>query len=267
MDSNPCQDVSGDTSSTPMANNNPTNDSTISSQNHSKTGLRKHQQQHYHQHSHSQMHSHSQQSPYINQLEYFTNNQFSRSFNSLILEDANDANTNNSSTTTLNKKTINKSPPFNIKQDLLNDSIDTFLDNSNTETIEDGDVTTTDDDHDFDDEDIEDPEAVQYTPTLNILKSKKVDSFNIISSKHRKSNSQITYNSHVRKPSEEDTSSSMATIRLSNNSQSSIKRSSKYLNLSIDSNLKTVDGGKISDEIDDISLNEIDQESRTYLSL
>ena len=120
------------------------------------------------------MHSHSQQSPYINQLEYFTNNQFSRSFNSLILEDANDANTNNSSTTTLNKKTINKSPPFNIKQDLLNDSIDTFLDNSNTETIEDGDVTTTDDDHDFDDEDIEDPEAVQYTPTLNILKSKKL---------------------------------------------------------------------------------------------
>lgn len=258
MDSNPCQDVSGDTSSTPMANNNPTNDSTISSQNHSKIGLRKHQQQHYHQHLHLQMHSHSQQSPYINQLEYFTNNQFSRSFNSLILEDANDANTNNSSTTTLNKKTINKSPPFNIKQDLLNDSIDTFLDNSNTETIEDGDVTTTDDDHDFDDEDIEDPEAVQYTPTLNILKSKKVDSFDIISSKHRKSNSQITYNLHVRKPSEEDTSSSMATIRLSNNSQSSIKRSSKYLNLSIDSNLKTVDGGKISDEIDDISLNEID---------
>ena len=50
----------------------------------------------------------------------------------------------------------------------------------------------------------------------------------------------------------------MAAIRLSNNSQSSIKRSSKYLNLSIDSNLKTVDGGKIPDEIDDISLNEID---------
>lgn len=132
-----------------MANNNPTNDSTISSQNHSKIGLRKHQQQHYHQHLHLQMHSHSQQSPYINQLEYFTNNQFSRSFNSLILEDANDANNHNSSTTILNKKTINKSPPFNIKQDLLNDSIDTFLDNSITETIEDGDVTTTDDESRF----------------------------------------------------------------------------------------------------------------------
>ena len=202
------------------------------------------------------MHSHSQQSPYINQLEYFTNNQFSRSFNSLILEDANDANTNNSSTTTLNKKTINKSPPFNIKQDLLNDSIDTFLDNSNTETIEDGDVTTTDDDHDFDDEDIEDPEAVQYTPTLNILKSKKlIVSILYLASIERAIVRLPTL--HVRKPSEEDTSSSMATIRLSNNSQSSIKRSSKYLNLSIDSNLKTVDGGKIPDEIDD-SLNEID---------
>ena len=72
---------------------------------------------------------------------------------------------------------------------------------------------TTDDDHDFDDEDIEDPEAVQY-PNFEYLEIQKVDSFNIISSKHRKSNSQITYNLHVRKPSEEDTSSSMATIKV-----------------------------------------------------
>ena len=250
-ESNPYENASGtgtNSSTTPMTNNNPNNDS-INTPYSNAHGKRQHSQQ-----------SFSQQTPYINQLEYFTNNQFSRSFNSLILDDIADShshsqsnnnnNNNSSSSSSISRKTINKSPPFNVKQDLVNDSIDTFLDSTNRIVEDEGNASTEDDDDgDFDDEDIEDPDAVQYTPTLNILKLQKFDSFI-----HKNNN-----NNHLRKASEEDyTSSSNTTIKISNNSQSSIKRSNKFLNLSIDSKLKTLDGDKIPDEIDDISLHEID---------
>ncbi|EMG49620.1 hypothetical protein G210_5572, partial [Candida maltosa Xu316] len=247
--SNSYQKASGDFNHTPMTNNNPNNDSLINTTTTTTPHTSKKQQQ---------QQSHSQQTPYINQLEYFTNNQFSRSFNSLILEDINNSttttNNNNSSSSSvsLSRKTINKSPPFNVKQDLLNDSIDTFLDDSNNKIIED-EIGTTDDtdfdenDNDFDDEDIEDFDAIQYTPSLNILKSQKVD--------HKF----INTNNHLRKPSEDgDNSSSNTTIKLSNNSQSSIKRSNKFLNLSIDSNLQSLDKLPSGGDNDDISLNEID---------
>ncbi|RCK63077.1 Mitosis inhibitor protein kinase SWE1 [Candida viswanathii] len=257
-DSIPYQNTSGDSANnsttTPMTNNN-TNNDPINTPYNNGHGKRQQSQQ-----------SFSQQTPYINQLEYFTNNQFSTSFNSLVLDDIADSHNHNhnhnyqqnnsqsnitSSTSSVNRKTINKSPPFNVKQDLVNDSIDTFLDDTNR-IVEDEDLTTTDDDGDFDDEDIEDPEAIPYTSTLNILKLQKLGSFSTVT--HKGSNR------HLRNASEEDytTSSSNATIKLSNNSQGSIKRSNKFLNLSIDSNLRTIDGGKIPDEIDDISLNEID---------
>lgn len=50
------------------------------------------------------------------EIDYFANNHFSRSFNSLILDDI--------ETQTKPKKKLNKSPIFNVKQDLYADSID-----------------------------------------------------------------------------------------------------------------------------------------------
>lgn len=52
----------------------------------------------------------------VDTIEFFTNNQFSRSFNSLILNDSDDDKP---------PKKLNKSPPFNLKQDIYNDIIDT----------------------------------------------------------------------------------------------------------------------------------------------
>lgn len=58
-------------------------------------------------------------------LDYFANNHFSRSFNSLILSDIDDD---------LSKRKINKLPPFNVKQDLYeNDKIDAYLDADDTD--------------------------------------------------------------------------------------------------------------------------------------
>lgn len=50
-----------------------------------------------------------------NELDYFTNEHFSRSFNSLILEDGDDLKL---------KKHFNKSPPFNLRQNTLLDALD-----------------------------------------------------------------------------------------------------------------------------------------------
>lgn len=121
-------------------------------------------------------------------LDYFANNHFSRSFNSLIIDDLKDE-----LNVSLAKRKINKSPPFNVKQDLYlgADSIDDYLDEG---------TITDDDGEDF--------------PSLHIIKTRK----------------------------DEDEKAG-----------SSIKRSSKYLNLSIK------DSRKVPDDIDDISdLNEID---------
>lgn len=128
-------------------------------------------------------------------IDYFANNHFSRSFNSLILDDIKDE----LNLSTANKKTINKSPPFNVKQDLYMgiDSIDQQL------TDEDFSDTNNSDENDF--------------STLTIINSNKLRS-----------------NDDLKK--------------------SSIKRSSKYLNLSIEDK-----SNKIPEDIDNISdLNEID---------
>lgn len=60
------------------------------------------------------------------EIDYFANNHFSRSFNSLILEDVDDK----------PKISLNKSPPFNVKQDFycmdsIDDNIDTDFDFTN----------------------------------------------------------------------------------------------------------------------------------------
>lgn len=91
----------------------------------------------------------SQQTPHVQQLDYFTNNHFSRSFNSLILDD--------NSTEATSKKTINKSPPFNVKTDYLNDSIDTFLDED--EIANDTDIDDDGDDNNYDDDDFKESDA------------------------------------------------------------------------------------------------------------
>ncbi|RLV94507.1 Mitosis inhibitor protein kinase SWE1 [Spathaspora sp. JA1] len=153
-----------------------------------------------------------QQSPQANMnnssLEYFTNTQFSRSFNSLILDDSKeDAN---------NKKTtINKSPPFNVKQDLFNnDGIDTYIVDEITDNDEENGV--------YDDDFIDSARIPQERydgnghgdHTLNILKSKRINT---------------DYIPTPQRPNLQDSSSRTS------NSTSSMKRSSKYFNLSIDS--------------------------------
>ncbi|CAK9436801.1 uncharacterized protein LODBEIA_P13230 [Lodderomyces beijingensis] len=192
-----------------------------------------------------QQHQHQHQ-----QLDYFTNEQFSRSFNSLILED--EANSNHHELNS--KKTINKSPPFNLKNNIArNDSIGSFLDNSNNredDEDEEGDENSIDtNDLDSIDEEESNP---QVTPKDHMLSSNSSTLFN--QSRHRQ------------RPSL-DVDSSNSTIKLSNNnnnnnnhnnSQSSMKRSSKFFNLSIESSLRTIDGYRIPDEIDNINLNEID---------
>lgn len=85
---------------------------------------------------------------------------------------------------------------------------------------------------------------------------------NKTSNDYRQSSSFTTLSQQFVRPSLGPDSSN-STIR---NSQSSIKRSSKYINLSIDSSLRTLDGGKMPDEIDKISLNEIDVKVNDYSS-
>lgn len=195
----------------------------------------------------------SQQTPHVQQLDYFTNNHFSRSFNSLILDD--------NSTEATSKKTINKSPPFNVKTDYLNDSIDTFLDEdeiaNDTDIDDDGDDNNYDDD-DFKESDAELSDKIYRDNDANL----KITPDKTSSSESRQLSSFATLSQQFARPSL-GRDSSNSTIR---NSQSSIKRSSKYINLSIDSSLRTLDGGKMPDEIDKISLNEIDVKVNDYSS-
>lgn len=165
-------------------------------------------------------------------LDHFTNNHFSRSFNSLILDDISD-----DLKTSIMKKKINKSPPFNVKQDLYmsNDSIDDYLDDNN--------VTDNDE---VDDED--DDEDYKF-PMASLVKSKN-----------------FLLNKSKRNIFSNDDDDSTIT-RISNSaSQSSIKRSSKFLNLSIDSSKKLNDKilnlntqKQCNEDIDNLSdYNEID---------
>lgn len=159
-------------------------------------------------------------------LDHFTNNHFSRSFNSLILDDITD-----DLKSTLNKKKINKSPPFNVKHDLYisNDSIDDYLDDNN--------VTDNDNDADYDDDndDYKYPMVSRVKPKNFLLnKSKK----NIFSNDEDDSTNRIT----------------------NSNSQSSIKRSSKFLNLSIDSSKN------LNDKILNLNSQKSSTEELDYLS-
>ncbi|KAI5954634.1 SWE1 [Candida jiufengensis] len=191
--------------------------------------------------------SSQQHQPYLNQLDYFTNNHFSTSFNSLILDDS-----SNNELNITSRKTINKSPPFNTKHDFKNDTIDTCLngdsndddDDDNDDDDDDDFINETDIDEEFDNfsednikvnENNQIIEDINYTPIIKRSESQKSSSY------------------HLKRPSL-DYESSNSTIKLNNHSQNSIKRSSKFINLSIDSNLKTLDGSKQ----DEINLNQID---------
>ncbi|KAK6463037.1 hypothetical protein DFJ63DRAFT_312361 [Scheffersomyces coipomensis] len=195
--------------------------------------------------------SNKQPSPSIfinnSQLDYFTNNHFSRSFNSLILDDIkqelNDDRTHhhhshNTSTesniSNSSRKKINKSPPFNVKQVYYDDHIDSYLDDTvpdvnDNDNDNNDDFNMTDDEGDHEDND-EDDELSQYTsPTLNILKPKRI----------RKTNHKAKRSEDFISESEDNQSKSQ---------QSSIKRSSKFLNLSIDSNLKSLNNNNTNSD-------------------
>ncbi|KAI5961391.1 SWE1 [Candida pseudojiufengensis] len=182
--------------------------------------------------------NHSQQQPYLNQLDYFTNNHFSTSFNSLILDD------NNPDLNSIPRKTINKSPPFNVKHDYTNDGIDTCLDDEEEEEEEEEEehLNETDMDDEIDNFSEDNNNEVENYQIIN-----KIDyTPRIVRSEGDKS-----VQHHLKRPSL-DYETSNSTIKL-NNSQNSIKRSSKFINLSIDSSLKTLDGKQ-----DEINLNQIE---------
>ena len=178
--------------------------------------------------------------PSSNQLDYFANNHFSRSFNSLILDDIKDE------LTASGKKTINKSPPFNVKHDYYgdNDSLDDCIEDDDKLVAFDSDINDTKADTDVndtraDDDDFDHTQAYQ-SPTLKEIKPKKL----------------------FRRDGTHNTSTDPDVS--SNSQQSSIKRSFKFLNLSIDSSNKALDlygtgtNKILEDDIDYISdLNEI----------
>ncbi|KAG2733497.1 hypothetical protein G9P44_003022 [Scheffersomyces stipitis] len=198
-----------------------------------------------------------------NSLEYFTNNHFSRSFNSLILDDIKDELNPHPSGGSSRKK-INKSPPFNVKQDYYGDKIDAYLfedateidgmndDNDNDIEIGQDDLDEEDEFDDDDDEykDEENDYEGPFSSTLSIIKPKreKVPKKSIPQNLVTKS-----------KPIDETLlHSDEESEKLKSSQQSSIKRSSKFLNLSIDSNFKAL-SNRVMEDIDSISdLNEID---------
>lgn len=147
-------------------------------------------------------------------IEYFTNNQFSRSFNSLILDDID----NELKVPKTISPRMNKSPPFNIKQDYYDD---TLIDGINDDK---------DDYDDYEDDIIEDNDTQTIPRTLSTME---------LLSKST--------------PNKMDKSTDKSTPNHDENTFS-IKRSTKFLNLSIDSNPKSLknDNDYISD------LNEID---------
>lgn len=161
---------------------------------------------------------HSRHRPQENQFEYFTNNHFSRSFNSLILEDITDE--------LATKKRINKSPPFNVKTDFYNDKIDDYLDEIPM-----------------------DYKSPQKTFQGN-LGSPRKSPYLARSPSSRSPNRKIPRSAGSGSTEGDETEKF-------HSQQSSIKRSSKFLNLSIDSNLKSLNNK--GDDLDYISdLNEID---------
>ena len=85
--------------------------------------------------------------PSSNQLDYFANNHFSRSFNSLILDDIKDE------LSASGKKKINKSPPFNVKHDYYgdNDSLDDCIEDDDKPVTFDSDINDTKADTDVND--------------------------------------------------------------------------------------------------------------------
>ncbi|KAG7192458.1 uncharacterized protein KQ657_001859 [Scheffersomyces spartinae] len=251
-------------------------------------------------------------SDYSSPLDYFTNNHFSRSFNSLILEDltthANQHSQNgpvnhldgvdeedqfnatplkhkhkhnltllrqpSNPYLDLNRKkrqrfSLNKSPPFNVKEDLLyDDSIDTCLENESgpgdrnrnklfefeaNETSlhkltndDDDEINDNDDDDEDDDEDDD-------LPTLLIIKPKKLHNHSQIEENDDETDSDMEEDEEeisCQQIQKEDRTNSFSKT----GPPSTIKRSSKFLNLSIESDLK-----RMNKDIDPISdLNEID---------
>lgn len=163
-------------------------------------------------------------------IDFFANNHFSRSFNSLILEDTFHPK---------DSKTINKSPPFNVKQDLYsNDNIDDYLDTQNDSDVNDSDESVNDKDENIDDidddDDDEDDNFLSETPNGNSEKNDLETDYSI--------------------------NSNFMAVRPK--LESSIKRSSKFINLSIDSNIN-------KSQIDSVNLNEIQfptNESTPYQS-
>lgn len=175
-------------------------------------------------------------------IEYYTNHQFSRSFNSLILDDI-DQELNSRKKGTHSPR-MNKSPPFNIKQDFHDD---TLIDSVNDDAELEDDI----EEEDEDDED-EDEEYYNADNTIDDADDTQTIPRNL-------STMQLW------KLTPDNTTTSIASI--GNNSKStpnrdastiSIKRSSKFLNLSIDStsshqNLVSnlnVDSNSMSPEVD-----------------
>ncbi|OBA23335.1 kinase-like protein [Metschnikowia bicuspidata var. bicuspidata NRRL YB-4993] len=99
---------------------------------------------------------------YQHDLEYFTNHHFSRSFNSLILEDLDDQ--------VKTRRLINKSPPFNVKQ---NASIQDTIDDVADITSDDIDDHTQEDFLNCNDPELDslsEEEAEKFTATKPLLK-------------------------------------------------------------------------------------------------
>jgi mitosis inhibitor protein kinase SWE1 len=151
----------------------------------------------------------------LDELDFYTNNHFSRSFNSLILDDV------NQELQVMPKKTINKSPPFNIKQDYY-DSSENMID----------DLSDSDDCNDTQIDDSQMFNGVR--PDLHKIDSTLAKGPSLLVSDSLKK---------ISTPGKTKTDSEV--------SSSSIKRSSKFLNLSIN-NLKS----KI-DNIDSIPILEV----------
>ena len=141
----------------------------------------------------------------LDELDFYTNNHFSRSFNSLILDDV------NQELQVMPKKKINKSPPFNIKQDYY-DSGEIVDDLSDSD--------------DCNDTQIDDSQIFKSLSKLDRHDSHKIDSTLAIRPSLLISDSVKKFSTPGKTRNDSEVSSS------------SIKRSSKFLNLSIN-NLKS----------------------------
>lgn len=142
-------------------------------------------------------------------LDYFTNNHFSTSFNSLILDDSSDITSqqpqhHHHHNRRSIKKRISKSPPFNVKEDFYG---------SGTEDLE-HEMNTEDDDSIL--------QKKYHSPGVKEVKPRRL----------------FENNSTISDETIDDNYNDITLLDPRSNSasqQSSIKRSSKFLNLSIDS--------------------------------